>query len=309
MCILIVAPKGTIVPDEHLKESSKANPDGAGLAWKQNNKIVTFKSLNQDLVIRKYKSLVAQDIQSDILLHFRVKTTGNIKLQNIHPFYVRENVVMGHNGVIDIDEHKDQTDSQTFGMRFRKFNYRDPLVQELFKKYISLNSKIAYLDLKGYTIINEEKGIWVDGVWYSNNSFKKITPPVQYAYPSNYYPMGAYASYKEGQYMQEMLKEDLVNGRDNVAKYFTIPQKEVVFEALWKHSPHVINYNDFTTEFDVVAEPKLVLKALNSLTKKEVQAIKSDLDLRGYGGDITKIIQALKQYFKVRKGIVAFSIY
>jgi hypothetical protein len=46
-------------------------------------------------------------------------------------------------------------------------------------------SKLVILDNKGkYYIINEKKGDWVDGVWYSNSSWKAKTKTVSATKPS-----------------------------------------------------------------------------------------------------------------------------
>jgi hypothetical protein len=133
-------------------------------------------------------------------VHFRIKTHGNLDQENTHPFQVGRNLAFIHNGVIQAVDRPDKTKSDTYWFnqkilvpvykRDSRFIFKDHF-KELIKEYIGW-SKLVFLNNKGhYTIINEDKGNWDEGVWYSNSSYKqprqsskKIVPFTEQAAPN-----------------------------------------------------------------------------------------------------------------------------
>ena len=190
MCIIILNKKEKeVVKPEWLKESARRNSHGAGIAWAAENKIHTFKSLDADSVISKYYD-VAEEVgtETDILLHFRIKTHGSVDVKNIHPFVVNKGMVMAHNGTITIDIPKDEdiTDSETFARLISKFNFwNNPNLRELMAMAIG-RSKLVFLNRKGNSlIINEDLGEWAEGNWFSNTSYKPFAQSTGY-YSTSY---------------------------------------------------------------------------------------------------------------------------
>ena len=124
-----------------------------------------------------------------VLLHFRIKTHGPIDKNNCHPFLVNSGLGFIHNGIISGYGDDKQSDTIDFNKSIlqkivaKHGNmglFDDPMV-ELIENVIGY-SKLVFLDRHGnYRIMNEKKGSWHDGVWYSNNSWKK-PEPVTYPY-------------------------------------------------------------------------------------------------------------------------------
>ena len=303
MCILIMQPKGLQVPDEYLKESSKNNPDGAGIAWLDKDTIKTFKSLNQDLVISKYKAIVREFPESNIMLHFRIMTHGEVEVKNIHPFFIKENVVMGHNGIINnVDTLKGFTDSYSFGMKFKELDYKNTLIQELFNEYIN-HSKLVYLDKDNYYIIGEDKGEWNNGIWYSNTSYqpRKIVVSKKWnnygyedTYDYNYY------GWSEEEYDKEITKLSL-----------TDIEKEIILHALWSHNKldGIITNKNF---FYVSHPLDEVRVCISSITKSMKKALRVDLaqvyDLSEYSNLTAQIVQLQKKLRDSNDLYVSFEI-
>lgn len=116
-----------------------------------------------------------------IAVHFRIQTHGDTNQENTHPFRVGQHLGMVHNGVINAVDRPDKTKSDTYWFnqkilvpsykRDSRFIFKEPF-KELIKEYIGW-SKLVFLNNKGHhTIINEDKGVWDEGVWYSNTSYK-----------------------------------------------------------------------------------------------------------------------------------------
>jgi hypothetical protein len=67
--------------------------------------------------------------------------------------------------------------------------FQDPII-ELVEGRIGY-SKLVFLDRHGnHKIMNESKGIWDDGVWYSNDSYQPYVAPVVTAWKDTDYSYG-----------------------------------------------------------------------------------------------------------------------
>lgn len=179
MCIALCSPEGVVVPKQHLEESFKRNPDGAGFAYAENESLHIKKGfMNFDSFYEAYQP----HEEKAAAIHFRIKTHGSVDQENTHPFQVGKNLAVIHNGIIDsVDCSQDKTKSDTYWFnqkilvpiykRDSRFVFKEHF-KELIKEYIGW-SKLVFLNNKGHhTIINEDKGVWDDGVWYSNTSYK-----------------------------------------------------------------------------------------------------------------------------------------
>lgn len=177
MCIAIVLPSQEVIKEEFLIESWRRNPDGAGFAYAHKGKIVTAKGfMKQNDFLEAFARVRKKHTKKNFLIHFRIRSTGAKNADNTHPF-VYEHGCMIHNGTLrgtgaKSDEGK--SDTQLFVERFG-----DRLTFETVKlknkelgEAVDYN-KLAFLFNNGeYSIVNESKGLWFEGVWYSNPGFK-----------------------------------------------------------------------------------------------------------------------------------------
>ena len=184
MCLLMVCnPKATPTRDELLTACAN-NPDGFGWAVNTGNKIITGKSFNAEHAVNSLLNLLKKYPQGFGLFHARIATHGSVCIANTHPYKVggRSDVVMAHNGVLSIEvpEGDDRSDSRVFAEDWLPEIGLGSLDDEqLFSELETLcaGSKIAILTTsaqlkKPVYIINEDLGHWVDGVWWSNHSYK-----------------------------------------------------------------------------------------------------------------------------------------
>ena len=183
MCIAIYKPEGKVLSQATLKECYDANPDGAGFMYAEDKKLHIQKGFfSYDSFYKAYKDHETKQA----VLHFRIKTHGKIDTTNCHPFTVNSSLAFVHNGIIS--GFGDANHSDTIGFNHGVLQplvnkwgnlalFQDPIIN-LIEGRIGY-SKLIFLDRHGnHKIMNEGKGQWDDGVWYSNNSYKPYVAPV-----------------------------------------------------------------------------------------------------------------------------------
>ena len=178
MCVIACKPKGVSwLGNELMKNCFTRNPDGAGLAWvdeeglKISKGYFNWKALYKDMkVLEDYP----------VMLHCRLATHGSKNQANCHPFILENGVVMAHNGIINIPLlKKNMTDSESFGKKMlEKFSMEDldaPHVRELVEAYIGKYNKISILKPDGnFLIYNQKCGMVHEGIWFSNDSYETV---------------------------------------------------------------------------------------------------------------------------------------
>ena len=178
MCLLIGTKKGVQVPNEHLNNGWTRNSDGGGYSFLRNDVLVTKKFRNKTKFLKQYKLDFDNNKESKFIVHFRLATDGTNKgVTNVHPFNVNKNLVFAHNGIIsNVGEDKILSDTQLFNNNILKNMQTDFLSYKGNKKLISDfigHSKLVFLNTRNQmTIINEHLGDWLNGIWYSNDSYK-----------------------------------------------------------------------------------------------------------------------------------------
>lgn len=182
MCIAILKPKDKIISEDILRTCYKRNKDGIGFAYTDGKCIYINKYMNFDDFYKDYKQV--ENI-SNMLIHFRIATHGEVRVENCHPFKLNHRMALIHNGIISgYGDKKNKTDTldfieQVIGNISWKL-WKNPSYRKLVGDAIGY-SKLAILDVTGdYFIINEDKGEWSDGIWYSNGSYKvEVEKPKQ----------------------------------------------------------------------------------------------------------------------------------
>jgi predicted glutamine amidotransferase len=190
MCIIAVQPKGKKISRKTLQNCWNNNEDGAGLMYSVNGEIIVKKELHSFDKFMQYKQ-EADKHNVNIVIHFRISTSGGVNLLNCHPFKVNNNLHFCHNGMLDIIVPKNSTinDTQIYNnmiLRNLPKNWqRNNAILKLVQQSIGSRNKFVLLDELGmYYIINEDAGNWENDCWFSNTSY-------QYSYSnvitSNYY--------------------------------------------------------------------------------------------------------------------------
>jgi glutamine amidotransferase len=182
MCIAIYKPAGKIISKESLAQCFKTNPDGAGFMYAKDKELYYDKGFfTFDEFYEEYSKIE----QEQCLIHFRIKTHGPISVDNCHPFMVNKGLGFIHNGIIGGYGSADVSDTRHFNAavlkplvsKYGNSVLQMPAIKDLIESRIGY-SKLAFLDRHGnYELFNEDKGVWDNDIWYSNNSYK---PPVFY---------------------------------------------------------------------------------------------------------------------------------
>lgn len=188
MCIAIMKSENKKISKTTLQRCYDANPDGAGFMFAEDKELHVKKGY---FTFKEFYKEYKPHENKQVLLHFRIKTHGPIDKNNCHPFLVNNGLGFIHNGIISGYGDDKQSDTIQFNNAILKkiVNkhgniglFEDPVV-ELIENVIGY-SKLVFLDRHGnYRIMNEEKGHWNNGVWYSNNSYKKPEPVKSITYP------------------------------------------------------------------------------------------------------------------------------
>ena len=186
MCIAIYKPSGKEISKATLQTCFDNNNDGCGFAYinqsQEKHSIELFKYMEFESFYTNYSEAVIEHCNSDFLIHFRITSHGTTELFNCHPFKVDDDHVFIHNGIISsVPRDKRKSDTQMFNETILSklpYEWMDSEgIQILVEEFIG-GSKLVVLRVDGKVVIyNEKKGSWVDGCWFSNDSYKeRITP-------------------------------------------------------------------------------------------------------------------------------------
>lgn len=191
MCLLTYIPEGVQPDIAALREGARSNRDGHGFAivLPEQRKIMIKKNMDIEKLLTEFAQARAAHPQGPALFHSRLTTDGVTGTYNNHPFHVGGDTrtVLAHNGIFtqarpgkgDI-----RSDTRIVADSFaRKFKLRTEKGRKRFERWMGTFNKVVVLtvdpsyDRHGY-ILNEEKGIWDKGIWYSNSSFEPWIPRV-----------------------------------------------------------------------------------------------------------------------------------
>jgi hypothetical protein len=177
MCLIISAPKGSMIPREILEDATDRNDDGWGLMYHDGRKIVTEKSHqpNAEAIYDLTKNNPHQTV-----VHLRMTTHGDNTFANTHPFEIVENrLYMMHNGIVDVAVPRGSKKSDT---RVMVEDYIKPLVgnkpgrlqntglKNFIQNLIGASSnRLVFLNDDGQlTYFNKALGLEWKGLWCSN---------------------------------------------------------------------------------------------------------------------------------------------
>lgn len=153
------------------------NRDGLGLMYAQNGALHTDKVLPKDE--REARAFVtAMPIDGrQIAMHWRMKTHGDVDLENTHPYPVVPGIALIHNGILTQGNAADKTRSDTWHYaRFMAQMLRDhpELVTneawlELVEADIGRQNRFVLLNGAGdMRILNKSTGYMTGDVWVAN---------------------------------------------------------------------------------------------------------------------------------------------
>jgi hypothetical protein len=212
MCLLTFMNEYTTADIDQLTVGAANNPDGFGFAIHAGTSIVRGNGLKYNQVLDEF--LKQRAIHSGpALFHSRITTHGGTTIDNCHPFQLGKDTlsVMAHNGMLPIPSTGGRSDTRILAEdMLPSWGGASILNSKKQRKKLAkfaAGSKLVFLSANpdvqnNHYIINENLGHWVDGVWWSNNSYvysrysytgggmystgweRKPTPTDTIAYPS-----------------------------------------------------------------------------------------------------------------------------
>lgn len=178
MCLALYKPKDKILPKDYAAAAFEANDDGAGFAYVKNEKTYISKGyMDFDSFWSAFEKV--QDYEA--IVHFRFATTGAVETENTHPFKVSGGFALIHNGIINIEAIKGKTDTETYAQlvlsplidKYGKEILKSPSFRFMIESGIA-GSKLVLLSKDTHYIFNENRGVWDNGIWYSNSTYKPV---------------------------------------------------------------------------------------------------------------------------------------
>lgn len=175
MCIIAVKPAAARLSAENLFNMWMNNPHGAGFMFARDGKLEVVKGL---MTFSEFVAAYEKVQDEKLVIHFRWRTHGPTTKRLTHPFLVRENTGMVHNGVIPkLPAKRKESDTSIFAKMLQKRDH-DPMAslsdyQTRIALMIEIGlSKLVFMNGQGdVRIVNGKMGHFEDGVWYSNHSY------------------------------------------------------------------------------------------------------------------------------------------
>jgi hypothetical protein len=180
MCVIINKPPELNVPDDILRKCWIANPHGAGFMYASDGLLHIVKGLmTYDNFIKEY---IAHDCWSkEVVIHFRLASAGKIIPEQTHPFWIfPDNLAFVHNGhLMEYDNGGlKQSDTMEFNQDMLSKLPQDFLnneaIVELLDSYIDYSVMVFMNNMGKITTLGDTlPSISLDGVWYSNDLWKR----------------------------------------------------------------------------------------------------------------------------------------
>ena len=186
MCLLTYFPPNVQPDTDALWNGTVSNHDGHGFAIVSRGALIVRHGMNGDEMIELFASMRKRHADGPALFHSRFGTGGSYTRFNCHPFRFKgdRRTVVGHNGVLPETCQPDRKDKRC-DTRFaaetlfpKGFGHlSNPVNRDRLGDFIGKSNKLVILtvnpayDQSAY-IINEDRGIWEDGVWYSNTGYQ-----------------------------------------------------------------------------------------------------------------------------------------
>lgn len=188
MCMLTYFPPTVLADTERLTNGTLWNRDGHGFAIIAGKRMIIRKSFDAEYLIAEFARLRAKHPEGPAMFHSRMGTHGSMGKANIHPFRVANDhrTIVAHNGILPPLMQPYQKGDKRSDTRFAAdgpmTKWFGPLTEQASRdelgKYIGGFNKLVFLtidpafDQQAY-IINEDRGEWADGVWYSNADYRE----------------------------------------------------------------------------------------------------------------------------------------
>jgi hypothetical protein len=184
MCLIIANTTGERVPTEYIINAYSQNSDGFGIMYSKLGLLRVKRGLFTIANILDIFEGLA-DAQIPYVAHFRYATHGTMNSANCHPFPIstkQGGIAMAHNGTLLGTEWVSSKRSDTAILAGKITRHLEkkhiaptnlfekdiPFIEEHYGKAVGYD-KLVFMNGKGeINIFNEDCGLWMEGVWYSN---------------------------------------------------------------------------------------------------------------------------------------------
>lgn len=180
MCVIIYKPKDKIVTPDILKACDSANSDGIGFMYSYKGHLKVKRNYGfSDFMCQYEEALEGEAKNSPIVLHFRLGTSGERGITNVHPFRVNSNYGFCHNGMFSgLGTDVKWCDTALFA---KKYLDKLPLdfaknesILNLVTEAVGYTNKVVLMDNNGAVyMIGGKNWYKEDGLIFSNNYWKR----------------------------------------------------------------------------------------------------------------------------------------
>ena len=177
MCLLVDQSHLSDFSYEFLAGVYRKNSDGLGIMFAEDGKVKVFKHLPKsvDDFISFYDTYAKG---KDCIWHARMKTHGNIDMENCHPYQVTDDIFMAHNGILSTGNDPDEAKSDTWhfinwvlrpALQAQPELLHDLGFQQYIAHMIGSSNKFAFMDGSGESVVlNLKSGVNYEKSWLSN---------------------------------------------------------------------------------------------------------------------------------------------
>ena len=259
MCIAIYKPKNNVISKDTLAECFRSNRDGAGFMYVEKKELKILKGF---FTFDEFWDAYEPHQEKLAVIHFRIKTHGPVAVENCHPFVVNNGLGFIHNGIISGYGSIDHSDTRDFNAKVlqplvAKYG-NNVLFQPAMKALIEARigySKFVFLDRHGNAnIFNEDKGVWDNGVWYSNTSYRPYIPTYTTPYKSQWQKAKEEAEAKaleKKQSSQPIYSPKLLTAGQRAFRVLTVGDKVSLTRGHWSERNQ--EYYGTGIDFEVIA--------------------------------------------------------
>ena len=198
MCIIIHREESANLPNDIIEHNRRVNPDGFGIAWRENGKLHSVKFGPEDFEpFRNLLKSIDRKKKVEYVAHFRTATHGPKCEEMSHPFSYNDakdgEVLVFHNGIIGIQTPGHLSDTAQFVKAVLSKIQSRWWLKGAYKFLVE--EAIGYSRLlvmtKDVTVrLNESQWTERNGIWYSTEPIPKYKTgwsggaKVPYATPS-----------------------------------------------------------------------------------------------------------------------------
>lgn len=185
MCLLTFFPGGTLPDVQALANGTTFNDDGHGYAIvdRERSRILTGRGMEANEMIDEFATVRDMYPDGPAMFHSRMATDGSVNLLNCHPFVVGGDprTVLAHNGMMPLRPKAGdpRSDTRIVAEDYIPRSYgslRRRRARLAFERWLTRYNKVVILTVdrrfrENAFILNQESGIWVKGIWYSNDGY------------------------------------------------------------------------------------------------------------------------------------------